>query len=481
MLYDGFEAIIGLECHVQLRTRTKMFCACPVVADGSAPNVAVCPICLAHPGTLPAVNAQAIHLALKAALAFGCDTHRRSVFARKSYFYPDLPKGYQISQYDRPLATGGAVHTALGAFGLERIHLEEDAGKQHHHGDASEVDWNRAGVPLIEIVGRPELRTPEQAEAYMRALHRVLVEGGISEGSLERGQLRCDVNVSLHRPGEPWGVRVEVKNINSFRFVARAIRSEIGRQAALLAAGERIHMETRTWDGARTVLLRRKEESADYRYFPEPDLPELLVEEAEIAAARGELPGAPLDVWLLEADAARRAGWAARYGLSEYDIGVLTGAPEAEAVFVAAVAAGGEPKKMANLVMTEWLRRFNAAEGEGRLSAAALVGAQALMDRAAINRDGLRRLLDRLWEAGDPAGGLEGLVGELGIGQVSDDAALRAAVAEVVARSPGEAARYRAGNAGLIGFFVGEVMKATGRRADPKRCRELVAEELARG
>ena len=476
MLYDGFEAIIGLECHVQLRTRTKMFCPCPVVPDGSPPNTAICPICMAHPGTLPALNARAIHLALRAASAFGCTIHRRSVFARKSYFYPDLPKGYQITQYDLPIATGGLLHTPLGAFGLTRIHLEEDAGKQHHQEGYSEVDWNRAGTPLIEIVSEPEMRTPEQAEAYMRGLHRVLVAGGISEGSLERGQLRCDVNVSLHRPGEPWGVRVEVKNINSFRFAARAIRSEIVRQAELLKAGERVYQETRTWSGGGTVLLRRKEESADYRYFPEPDLPELLLSEAEVAEAAGALPGAPLDLWLAAQDAARRAEWTERYGLSAQDVGVLTGAPEAEACFVAAVAAGGEPKKMANLVMTEWLRRFNAAEGAGKCTGETLVAVQALLDGGAINRDGMKKLLDVLWEEGGAPGEH---VARLGLGQVSDEGALRAAVLEVIGRFPAEAARYRAGNAGLAGFFVGEVMKATGRKADPKRCRELVLEGLS--
>jgi aspartyl-tRNA(Asn)/glutamyl-tRNA(Gln) amidotransferase subunit B len=461
-----WEAVIGLECHVQLRTATKMFCPCPVSED-AAPNTAVCEVCLGHPGALPTLNAEAVALGVRAAVALGCEVHPVSVFARKHYFYPDLPKGYQISQGDRPLATGGRI----GAHRLARMHLEEDAGKMTHGPDGTVVDWNRAGVPLVEVVGEPDVGTPEAAEAWLRALHRVLVRAGVTTGDLEKGQLRCDANVSVHRAGEPFGARVEIKNVNSFRFVRNALRHEIDRQ---IAAGGVVRPETRTWTGHRTVALREKEETADYRWFPEPDLPPLRVTPAEVAAARDALPGAPLDVWLAEADAARVADWQARYGLSAYDVGVVTSSGEAADFYAAAVAAGGEPKAMANLVAAEVLRRANA-EGLGRLEPAHLVGVQRMLDAGAINRDGARRLFDALAaRGGDP----EAQAAALGLRQVSDEGALRAIVADALARHPEERARYRAGNKGMMGFFMGEVMAATARQADPRLAQRLVREAL---
>ncbi|MFZ5481352.1 MAG: Asp-tRNA(Asn)/Glu-tRNA(Gln) amidotransferase subunit GatB [Myxococcota bacterium] len=473
MLLAAWEAVIGLECHAQLRTASKMFCACPVVQD-AAPNSAVCEVCLGHPGTLPALNAEAVALALRAAVALGCEVHATSVFARKNYFYPDLPKGYQISQYDRPLATKGTLHAAGRAFGLTRIHLEEDAGKMVHGPGGTVVDWNRAGVPLVEIVGEPELRTPEEAEAWLRTLHRLLVRSGVCLGDMEKGHFRCDANVSVHRAGEPWGTRVEIKNVNSFRFVAKAIRYEIDRQIAAYEAGEPVWQETRTWAGNRTVTLRRKEGSADYRYFPEPDLPPLRVGAEEIAAQVAALPGVPLDVWLAEADAARVADWQARYGLSTYDVGVVTADGEVADFFAAAVEAGGEPKAMANWVAAEVLRRTNA-DGIGRLQPAHLVAVQRLLDAGAINRDGARRLFDALADAGgDP----DAHVATLGLRQVSDEGALRAIVDDLLARHPAELARYRAGNKGMMGFFMGQLMAATDRQADPKLAQRLVREAL---
>jgi aspartyl-tRNA(Asn)/glutamyl-tRNA(Gln) amidotransferase subunit B len=359
---------IGLECHAQLRTRTKMFCACPVVAEAPA-NSVVCPICLGHPGALPALNGEALRLALRAGQALGCEIHPVSIFARKHYFYPDLPKGYQISQYDRPICTGGSVHALVGGelrrWGLTRIHMEEDAGRMHHSTGGSTVDWNRGGVPLIEIVGQPDLHSADEAEAWLRALHRVLVEAGICGGDMEKGQLRCDANVSVGPEGGPLGTRVELKNINSFRFVARALRHEIERQIALMQAGQRVAAETRTWNGHQTVLLRSKETAADYRYFPEPDLPALVLTAEELAPQA--LPGRPLDIHLIEEDRRRLREFCDSHGLSDADGGVLLGEPRARAFFEAAVAAGGERRAMCTWTVGELLRRINERGDLGQL------------------------------------------------------------------------------------------------------------------
>ncbi len=474
MLYDGFEAIIGLECHAQLRTRSKMFCPCPLPADGATENSHICPICMAHPGTLPALNNTAVALGVRAGLALSCTVHPVSIFSRKNYFYPDLPKGYQISQYDRPLCTGGQLHTALGTFGITRIHLEEDAGKMLHEGDRSVVDWNRAGVPLIEIVSEAHMRSPEQAEAYMRGLHRVLVSSGICGGDLEKGQMRCDANISVHRPGEPWGTKVEVKNVNSFRFVAKAIRYEIDRQIQAIKNGEAIFQETRTWAGNRTVLLRKKEGSADYRYFPEPDLGPLVLTDADMEAAAAGLPGMPMDLYLQAQDQAKKDAWIQSYGLTAADVGVLQGEADVGAFFEETVRLGAPPKAMANLVMSEILRRWNA-EGIGQLTPAMLVEVYRLIEGGAVNRDGARQILDRLVaEGGQAASWAE----KLGLKQLSDEGALQKVVEELLEKHASERDRYRAGNKGLMGFFVGELMKATQRRADPKLSATLLRAAL---
>ena len=463
MTTAGYEAIIGLECHVQLRTRSKMFCTCPVQNEG-APNATICPVCMGHPGTLPMLNRAAVSLGLRAGLALGATLHPESIFSRKHYFYPDLPKGYQISQYDRPLCTGGVIHTELGPLKLTRIQLEEDAGRMLHGDRSTVVDWNRAGTPLIEIVSEADLRSPEHAELAMRTLHRVLVEGGICVGDMEKGHLRCDVNVSVHRPGTPWGTKVEVKNVNSFRFVARAIRFEIERQIDLLDAGQRIIQETRTWDGSKTVSLRKKEGSADYRYFPEPDLPPLVVAPDEVAEARAALPGVPLDLWLAARDVAARQEWRDRYGLGDYDIGVITGDPDLERWFLEAVAAGGQPRAMSSWVQGEVQRRNNIGQ-LGQLAPRHLVEAQRLLDAGAVNRDAVKALLENAANTGvSPEAEAEAQ----GLSMVSDEEALRRIAAEVVARFPQERARYDAGNKGMLGFFMGKFMAATERRADPK-------------
>lgn len=467
----GYEAIIGLECHAQLRTASKMFCACAVASERElAPNTAICEICMAHPGTLPALNAAAVALGVRAAVAISCTVHPTSVFSRKNYFYPDLPKGYQISQFDRPLATGGRIRAGGKEFGITRVHLEEDAGKMMHTPEGSVVDWNRAGVPLIEIVSEPDMRTAEEAEAYLRTLHRVLVDGGICLGDMEKGHFRCDANVSIHRAGEPFGVKVEIKNVNSFRFVAKAIRFEIDRQTAVVQAGGTIAQETRTWAGTRTVALRGKEGSADYRFFPEPDLPPLRVGPAQIAAEAARLPGVPMDLHLEAADAARLVRWRQLYGLPAYDVGVLTADPDVAAFFVACVDAGGDARTMCNWLQTDLIH--------GELRPEHLVRVQAMMDAGAINRDGAKALLEALVQrGGDP----DALAEALGLRQVSDEDALRAIVAALLAEFPVERERYRTGNKGMLGFFMGRLMMATNRQADTKLGNRLLREALDQG
>ncbi|MDP2316263.1 MAG: Asp-tRNA(Asn)/Glu-tRNA(Gln) amidotransferase subunit GatB [Pseudomonadota bacterium] len=482
-------AVIGLECHAQLRTASKLFCPCPVEAGRDAagegdgeelpPNSAICPICLGHPGTLPMPNEAAMRLAVRAAVALGCTVHPRSVFARKHYFYPDLPKGYQITQAERPLATGGAVHVpgadGFGrSIGLLRLHVEEDAGRLHHGPDGTRVDWNRAGVPLVEVVSEPSVRTPEEAEGYLRWLHRVLVEAGVCRGDLERGHFRCDANVSLHVPGAPLGARVEIKNVNSFRFVRMALAYEIARQAAVLEAGGTVVSETRTWAGDRTVALRRKEAAADYRYLADPDLPPLVVPAAWIADARATLAGVPLDRALQAADAARRNTWVARYGLDAAEVDALLAEEAVAAFFVAAVAAGGAPRAMATWVRGEVQRRRNAGT-LGALAPRHVVAVQRLLDAGTVNREAARGLLDEVARTGgDPAA----IAADRGLSQLSDATALDAVIATVLVGFPGELARYRAGDKGLFGFFMGQLMAATGRRADPalgaRRLREAL-------
>ncbi len=469
----GWEVVIGLECHAQLACVTKMFCACRVASDGP-PNHDVCPIYLGHPGTLPSLNGQAVALGVRAALALACTLHPVSRFARKHYFYPDLPKGYQITQDDRPLATQGTLHLGDRAFRIARMHLEEDSGKMGHGPDGTLVDWNRAGVPLLEIVGAPDLNSPEDAEEWLRTLHRVLGVAGVCTGDLEKAHFRCDANVSVHRPGTGLGTRVEVKNLNSFRFVARALRFEYQRQVAQLESGGAVAPETRGWDGHRTVSLRRKEGPADYRYIPEPDLPALRIDATEIRAATDALPGVPLDLHLAALDQARTADWQARYGLDAADVVILSRTPDAARLYADAVAAGGTPREMANLVKGDVLRRVNEG-GLGLLTGAHLAGVEGLVSEGAINRESARKVLDVLAREG----GSPGIVaGALGLRQVGDRHALEAVVAAVVQDHPEELARYRAGNRGLQGFFIGQVMTATGRQADPKLAARLVREAL---
>jgi aspartyl-tRNA(Asn)/glutamyl-tRNA(Gln) amidotransferase subunit B len=483
-LASRYEPVIGLEVHAQLLTRTKLFCGC-ANRFGAPPNTLVCPVCLGLPGALPVLNRHAVALALRAALATGCTVHPASVFERKNYFYPDLPKGYQISQYERPLATDGLVAVA-GADGIEktvrvaRIHMEEDAGKLLHEGfpwsgEKSGVDLNRAGVPLIEIVTAPDLRGPEEAHAYLTALRAILLYAEVSDCNMEEGSLRCDANVSVRlRGSDALGTRAEIKNLNSFRNVARALEHEIARQVAVIASGGRVVQETLLWDPDRgeTAPMRSKEEAHDYRYFPEPDLPPLLVAREWIEEARRALPELPAE---------RRRRFASEYALPGYDSGVLTQERDLADYFEAAARESGNAKGVSNWVMTEVLRKLKddgRAPADSPVSPAALAGLVRLVDSGTISGRTAKDVFERMWATGEESAAI---VEREGLEQLSDEAILEAVVAEVVAQAPGQAASYRGGKTAALGWFVGQVMKRTGGRANPRRVNELLLRALGGG
>jgi len=476
--------VIGLEVHAQLLTRSKMFCACPVTV-AAPPNSATCPICLGFPGTLPVLNRHAVTLAMRLAIAVGAEIHRDSRFARKNYFYPDLPKGYQISQFDRPLATGGSIEidgeSGSRAIRLVRVHLEEDAGKLLHETPyddvpktVSLVDWNRSGVPLVEIVGQPDLRSPEEAASYLTELRRLLRFTGVSDGDMEKGNLRCDANVSV-RSGEdaPFGTRVEIKNLNSIRFVAKALEHEIERQARQIERGERIQLETRLWDerAGRTVSMRGKEEAHDYRYFPEPDLGALMVDEAWIAEAASELPELPR---------ARKTRLVADWSIPAAEAETITSAREL-ADYFEEVARMGHPKLAARWVVGELLRWMK----ERRLSPedassfpvgpARLHGLLALLAEEKISAASAKEVFAAMLDSPREAAAI---VSEKGLGQMSDTGQVEAVVGEVVAANPSQAAEYRSGKTQTFGWFVGQVMRKTGNRADPAKVREALTKAL---
>jgi aspartyl-tRNA(Asn)/glutamyl-tRNA(Gln) amidotransferase subunit B len=483
-LSEKYEPVIGLETHVQLATKSKIFSGAGA-AFGADPNAETDPVSLALPGALPVLNQVVVEMAVRFGLAVGGHIRPRCRFARKHYFYPDLPKGFQISQFDEPIVEGGTITFRLGGerhtVRLTRIHLEEDAGKsQHAASGVSYVDYNRAGVPLCEVVSEPDLRTAEEAAEYLRAVRTLVRYLGISDGNMEEGSLRCDANVSVRlRGAKQLGTKAELKNINSFKNVKDAVEHEIKRQIQALERGERIVQETRLWDATRgmSASMRSKEQAHDYRYFPEPDLPPVVVSEAFLAEARAKLPELPED---------RFTRYTTVLGLSAQDAGVLVSEKEIADYFDAGVAAAGAAtgpalgKKIANWLINEVLGRAGEpralSAADVPVPAAALAELVALVENGTLSGKQAKDVFARMWQERRTAGDI---VAKEGLAQVSDTGAIEAACKKVVDAHPGEAARFRGGEAKLMGFFVGQVLKETGGKANPKSVNELLRKLLA--
>ncbi|MFL5262790.1 MAG: Asp-tRNA(Asn)/Glu-tRNA(Gln) amidotransferase subunit GatB [Anaeromyxobacteraceae bacterium] len=482
MPVSDYEVVMGLEVHAQLLTESKIFCGCST-AFGGEPNTHTCPVCLAMPGVLPALNRRVVEYAVKTGLALGCEVKRKSIWARKNYFYPDLPKGYQISQFELPVCEGGGVTIATAAgekrVRLTRIHMEEDAGKNVHDvsaDGASGVDLNRAGVPLLEIVSEPDLRSVDEVVEYLKSLRAILMYLGVNDGNLDEGSFRCDANVSIRPRGETkLGTRCELKNMNSYRFLKQAIEYEVRRQVELVESGGKVVQETRLFDPARgeTRPMRSKEEAHDYRYFPEPDLPPLVITEAMVEEARRSLPELPH---------ARAERYARDLGLSAFDAGLLTAERAVAEFFDAALAAYGAgpeaAKKVANWVSGEGARLANEtglAPAAWKLTPAGLASILRLLDAGTVNGNGAKVVFEELFRSGGDA---EAVVRAKGLAQVSDEGAIEGVVERVVAASPAEVERYRAGNKKLLGFFVGQVMKELRGKGNPGVVNALVKKKL---
>jgi aspartyl-tRNA(Asn)/glutamyl-tRNA(Gln) amidotransferase subunit B len=476
-----YEPVIGLEVHVQLLTRTKIFCGCST-RFGDPPNTNVCPVCLGLPGTLPVLNKRAVEMAMRASLALNCTVHEHSRFARKNYFYPDLPKGYQISQYELSLATGGwlevEVNGAKKRIGITRLHLEEDAAKNLHEGFSQSatkayIDYNRCGTPLSEIVSEPDMRTPEEAYAYLTTLRQIMLYTGVSDCNMEEGSLRCDANVSVRPLGSrEFGTKVEVKNLNSFRFLQKALEFEIERHIAVLESGGRISQETRLWNQAEghTVSMRSKEKAHDYRYFPEPDLLPVHVSPAwrdEVLRTLPELPEA------------KRARFVNSYAITPYDAEVLTTTQALADYFESVVKAGAPGKAAANWMQTELLRGLKDSAREitaSPVSPAALAGLVKLVESAKITGAVAKKVFTTMLESGRAAAEIvaaEGLSAQVSV------AAIEEAAREVIAKNPENVAKFKSGNEGVFKFFVGQVMKATRGQANPQAVNDILRKLLA--
>ncbi len=473
---EEFDVVIGLETHVQMSTKTKLFCSCKL-EFGAPPNTNVCPVCLALPGSLPVLNKKALEYAIKASLALNCEVHELSIFARKHYFYPDLPKGYQISQYDKPLATNGYIDIKVNdkheRVRIHRLHMEEDAGKTIHEGGYSYVDLNRAGTPLMEIVTEPDITSPEGARLYLEKLRNIMRYIGVSDADMEKGQLRCDVNISL-KPveQEELGTKVEIKNLNSFRFVQKAIEYEIERQAKALRKGQEIIQETRLFDpsSGKTFTMRTKEEAHDYRYFPDPDLIPVRLKKENIKEIKNSLPELPDQKF---------ERYIKEYSLTEYDADVLVSDKDLAEFFENAVSNYSKnPKMIANWILNELLGKLNEKGiniSESPVSPEHIAELVELIDTGVISGKIGKEVFEEVFKTKKSP---KQIVEEKGLKQVSDEGEIRKIVEEVVNSHPNEVEKFKAGNTKLMGFFVGQVMKATKGKANPKIVNKILNELL---
>jgi aspartyl-tRNA(Asn)/glutamyl-tRNA(Gln) amidotransferase subunit B len=475
---NKYEAIIGLEVHAQLKTKSKMFCAC-ATSINETPNTIICPVCTGQPGTLPVVNKAAVEMAVKTGLALHGVIQKKSVFARKNYFYPDLPKGYQISQHELPLCRGGFINIKTDGktrrISITRVHMEEDAGKLLHdigHEERSHVDFNRCGVPLIEIVSGPDMRTPEEGGAYLKKLRNILVYLDVCEGNLQEGNFRCDANVSIRPLGsKKFGTRTELKNLNSFKAVEKALAYEIERQSKLLDGGKEVVQETRLWNDytGQTEQMRSKEEAHDYRYFPDPDLLPLIVEDAWIEEIRKSLPE------LAEQKASR---FVKDYGITEYDAAVITEDKALSDYFESCVGAYKEPKKIANWIMTELMRELKKDErelSECPVAPSSLAKLVEIIDKGEISGKMGKEVFEQMYKTGKTP---DKIISEKGLKQVSDFGLIENVADKVIKENPKQAEQYKSGKAALFSFFVGQVMKETKGQANPQVVNEILKKKL---